>query len=53
MRLMTLETLGNLAMNRMAESTGLLGMGTGIFFELLPLLLMTGQTRTDYICGQG
>ena len=53
MRFMALETFGNLTMNSMAEGTRLLGMGTGIVFEFLALLWMTGQARAGYICGQG
>jgi len=51
--LMALETLGNQAVGMMTEGTGLLGVHTGILFELLSLLFMTGQTGTGYVIGQG
>jgi hypothetical protein len=52
MGLMTLRTIGDLAMHFMAESTGLLSMGTLIIGEILPRALMTGKARLFNITGK-
>jgi hypothetical protein len=52
MGLMTFRTVGNPAMHIVAESTGLLSMGTLKIGKILPWALMTSKTRLFYISGK-
>jgi hypothetical protein len=52
MGLMALGAVRDLAMDLVAEGTGLLGMGTFIIGEILPRALMTGEAGLFYIRGK-
>ena len=52
MRFMTLGTVGDLAVDFMAEGTGLLGMGALIVDKILPRAFMARETWLFYIIGE-
>ena len=52
MGFMAIGAVRDLTVHFVAEGTGLLGMGAGVFFEILARALMAGETRPCYIIGK-